>query len=152
VAELRGKQAPDPLAQARVMTDTFHEVDLVAMLADDPETSPIGRAIREIAHPDLETVMVAPAGDPAIRNGVAGYVALWTDWVGAFDRFVLEEVDEPQVNGEVVVNFVRQRGKLAGSEAEVTADGAGVWFFRDGRLARIEFHLDREAALRAAGL
>ena len=134
------------------MTGAFHDVDLVAMLADDPEASPIGRAIREIAHPDLETVMVAPAGEPTLRKGVAGYLALWTDWVRAYDRFVLEEVDEPRVNGDVVVNFVRQRGRLAGSEAEVTADGAGVWFFREGRLARIEFHLDREAALRAAGL
>jgi ketosteroid isomerase-like protein len=134
------------------MTDAFHDVDLVAMLGDDPDASPIGRAIREIAHPDVETVMVAPAGDPAVRTGVAGYIALWTDWVRAYDRFVLEEVDEPRVNGDVVVNFVRQRGKLAGSEAEVTADGAGVWVFKEGRLARIEFHLDREAALRAAGL
>jgi SnoaL-like protein len=134
------------------MIDAFHDVDLVAMLADDPETSPIGRAISEIAHPDLETVMVAPAGDPTIRNGVAGYIALWTDWVGAFDRFVLEEVDEPRVNGDVVVNFVRQRGTLAGSEAEVVAEGAAVWFFRQGRLARIEFHLERDAALRAAGM
>ncbi|MDX6642347.1 MAG: hypothetical protein QOD76_309 [Solirubrobacteraceae bacterium] len=134
------------------MIDAFHDVDLVAMLADDPAESPIGRAIREIAHPDLETVMVAPAGEPTTRNGVAGYVALWTDWVRAFDRFVLEAVDEPRVAGDVVVNFVRQRGKLAGSEAEVTAEGAAVWFFTEGRLARIEFHLDREAALRAAGM
>ncbi len=30
--------------------------------------------------------------------------------------------------------------------------GAAVWWVRDGRLVRVEFNLNREAALRSAGL
>jgi hypothetical protein len=35
---------------------------------------------------------------------------------------------------------------------EIETAGAAVWHVRGGRLHRVEFHLDREAALRAAGL
>jgi hypothetical protein len=34
----------------------------------------------------------------------------------------------------------------------VEAEGAVVFSFRAGKLARLEFHLDRERAMKAAGL
>ena len=39
-----------------------------------------------------------------------------------------------------------------GSSAAVESDAAAVLRFRDGKLARVEFHLDPAAARRAAGL
>ena len=54
--------------------------------------------------------------------------------------------------GERVVSLVRQVGKTKTGGVDVEASAAAVWTVRDGKLKRVEFHLDREAALRAAGL
>jgi hypothetical protein len=108
------------------------ESELESLLA----TLPIGDDLRsdwdqradrigEIAAPDLVTTMIAEEG--GLRNefhGHDGYREAWADWLQAFDSYRVE---------------------LEGS-------AAGVLRFAEGRLQRIEFHLDREAALRAAGL
>jgi hypothetical protein len=51
-----------------------------------------------------------------------------------------------------VIDFVRQTAITARGGVPVETLGAGVWRFREGRLAQVEFHLDREEALRSAGL
>jgi hypothetical protein len=51
-----------------------------------------------------------------------------------------------------VVQLVRQIGVPAGSVAEVESESAAVFRFREGRISRIEFHLSRDDAMRAAGL
>ncbi len=43
-------------------------------------------------------------------------------------------------------------GRTKTGGVEVEAPGAAVWTVVDGRVRRVEFHLDREAALRSAGL
>jgi hypothetical protein len=122
------------------------------MFSVDPEASTVARVLREVAHPDLETVMIEPVAGPNSRSGIDGFLSLWAEWTAAFEHFTVEQTEEPMVNGDVVVNFSRQRGTLPGSAAEVTADGYATWFFDAGRLARIEFHLSRDAAMRAAGI
>jgi ketosteroid isomerase-like protein len=134
------------------MIEATSGIDLVAPLQADPSDHPAVRALRQIADPAFETCMFDLAGTATCRHGLEGYVELWQQWMEAFDRFSYEQSDEPVADGDVVVNFVRQRGRIRGSDAEVTSDGAAVWFFRDGRLIRLEFHIDREAALRSAGI
>jgi ketosteroid isomerase-like protein len=112
----------------------------------------IERALREVAHPDVECVMVGP--DPAFATearGIESFVESWTDWLSPFEhwRIKLEDVVE---SGDRLVTLVRQFGTPKGSTAEVENAGAAVWFMRDGRLARVEFHLDRELAMKSAGL
>ena len=51
-----------------------------------------------------------------------------------------------------MVSLVRLCGKTKTGGVDVEAAAAAVWTVVDGRLDRVEFHLDREAALRAAGL
>jgi len=51
-----------------------------------------------------------------------------------------------------VVSLVRQTGRTKTGGVEIEAAAAAVWTIRDGKLTRVEFHLDQEAALRAAGL
>jgi ketosteroid isomerase-like protein len=112
----------------------------------------IERALREVAHPDVECVMVGP--DPAFATearGIEGFVESWTDWLSPFEHWRIE-LDDVIESGDRIVTLIRQFGTPKGSTAEVENAGAAVWFIRDGRLARVEFHLDREMAMRSAGL
>ncbi|HYY74183.1 MAG TPA: nuclear transport factor 2 family protein [Solirubrobacterales bacterium] len=112
----------------------------------------IEAALREVAHPDVECVMVGP--NPRFASearGIEGFVEAWSDWLSPFERWRIE-LDDVIESGDRIVTLVHQFGTPKGSTAEVENAGAAVWFMRDGRLARVEFHLDRETAMRSAGL
>jgi hypothetical protein len=141
---------PDILASAVKLRDAMRDNELVAELAKDGGGT-IGDALREVAHDDLVTVAILPDG--AVNSeavGRDGFIAIWRDWTSSFERFELEPIEEPVVRGEAMVNIVRQTGWIAGNP--IPAEGTAAWFFRDGKLARIEFHLSRERALRAIGV
>jgi ketosteroid isomerase-like protein len=109
-------------------------------------------AIERVAAPDLVTVMIGP--DQSFRveyRGVAGLIEGWRDWLSPYESFRLE-VEELIESDEALVTCVRQFGTPVGGGPELDAAGAAVWWLRDGRLVRVEFNLDREAALRSAGL
>jgi ketosteroid isomerase-like protein len=50
------------------------------------------------------------------------------------------------------VSLVKITGRTQTGGVELSQPAAAVWTVRGGKLARAEFHLDRERALRAAGL
>jgi ketosteroid isomerase-like protein len=50
------------------------------------------------------------------------------------------------------VVLARQRGRRLDTEAEVVAESAGVYLLRNGKIARIDFYIDRAEALEAVGL
>jgi hypothetical protein len=124
-----------------------YSTDLAAGDAGDVE-----RELAAIAAPDLETRFIAPDGTSNIDTGIEGFLRLWADWSAAFEHFSVEASRPPVAGATTLVNFVRQTGRLPGSDAPITSEGAAAWFFRDGRLARIEFHLRPEDALASAGL
>ncbi len=126
--------------------------DLVAVLGEEGGGQ-VGAILRDISHPRLEAMMLS--ADEELNSegvGVDAFLDLLRDWTGTFERFEMEQKQEPVGDGDNVVNTVRQRGWLEGSDAPIEAEGNAAWFFRDGRLARIELHLSREAALRSAGI
>jgi ketosteroid isomerase-like protein len=109
-------------------------------------------AIERVAAPDLETAMIGPY--PTFRaeyRGVSGLVEGWSDWLSPYESFRME-VEDLIESGDVLVTCVRQFGTPTGGGPEVEAESAAVWWLRDNRLVRVEFHLDRLAAMRAAGL
>ncbi len=61
-------------------------------------------------------------------------------------RIEIEQVEEI---GDNVLTFVIQTGTTRHG-VEVAQPSAAVWKFRDGLLTRVEFHLDREKAMRSA--
>jgi ketosteroid isomerase-like protein len=130
----------------------FGEEGLTPEDARGPRRLEIEAALREVAHPDVECVMVGP--DPAFSSearGIEGFVERWTDWLSPFERWRIELEDVVE-SEDRIVTLIRQFGTPTGSTAEVENAGAAVWFIRDERLARVEFHLDRELAMRSAGL
>ena len=64
-------------------------------------------------------------------------------------RIEFEELVEV---GDAVVDMVVVIGVLRGTEIEVAQPGAAICEFDGGRLVRVEFHLDRDEALRRARL
>jgi len=126
--------------------------DVVAALEDTSDQR-VPRLFMEHAEPEFETVMVGPEYMKARLEyvGLDGFVEAWRDWTGAFATFRIE-VDEMIDAGDSVVSLVRLFGTMEREGAEIETKGAAVWMMRGGLLHRVEFHLDRDAALRAAGL
>jgi ketosteroid isomerase-like protein len=119
---------------------------------DPPAIARLTAAIERVAAPDLEGAMIGP--DPSFRidfNGADGLIERWWDWLSPYESFRME-VEELIESGDILVTCVRQFGTPTGGGPEVEAESAAVWWVRDDRLVRVEFHLDREKALQAAGV
>jgi ketosteroid isomerase-like protein len=107
---------------------------------------------REVAEPEFVCRMVGPdlsfVGE---EKGAEGFLKAWADWTSPFEEFRIE-VERVIDAGSHMIDFVRQTAVTKRGGVPVQTLGAGVWTFREGRLSRVEFHLDRDAALRSAGL
>jgi ketosteroid isomerase-like protein len=103
-----------------------------------------------------DIVMVMRGTDDSFVGTYEGFDGLregWSDWLSSWGRlrFEIEEIHEV---GDNVLLIGRQLGVTRHGGVEMEHPSAVVWKFRDGLLARVEFHLDRElaAASAAAGL
>lgn len=127
----------------------FNEV-----LGRDPETKLSGEDIVQTAQlleghvtDDFECVMIT-AFEEECHPGLDGFARAWTDWIEPYSSFSAEaeEIDE---RDDAVLFLVRQRGVTRHDGVEIDTASGAIWRFRDGKLARTEFYLDREAALAA---
>jgi ketosteroid isomerase-like protein len=127
--------------------------DVVAAIDDDERDARVRQTLMELTEPDFEVVMVGPAyaGATIEASGADGFREVWTDWTSPFESYRID-LERMIDAGDRVVSLVTMCGKTRTGGVEVEAPGAAVWTVVDGRLRRVEFHLDREAALRAAGL
>lgn len=125
--------------------------DIRAALTDPTRAARVRAAFDELAEPDFEVAMIASPGFTVEERGFGGFVNAWVGWIEPYETY-LAELEEVIDGGDHVVTLVRQRGVPKGSTREVASASAAVWSFRDGKLSRVEFHLDREAALRRAGI
>ena len=127
--------------------------DVVAAL-DDADAQHLLRAtFQEFAHPDFEVLMIGPdyVSTRQEGRGIQGFAALWTEWTSPFASFRIELEDMIDA-GDSVVSLVRQIGTTKTGGAKIETPAAAVWTVRERLLRRVEFHLHRDAALRAAGL
>jgi ketosteroid isomerase-like protein len=128
--------------------------DVVAALDNEEADLRIRRLFMDLAEPDFETAMVGPAYMPDRRleyTGFEGFAEAWRDWTSPFESYEIE-VEEMIDAGDQVVSLVAMSGTTRTGGAEITAPGAAVWTVIDGRVRKVEFHIDRDVALRAAGL
>lgn len=108
--------------------------------------------LRAFARSDLVCAMVPiPPGPVADYEGVDGVAEAWRDWGTAFTS-VRAEAEEVIEGSEAVALFVNQIAVTKHGSVEISQPSAMLWLFRDELVARLEFHLDRDAALRAGGL
>ena len=109
-------------------------------------------ALAEIATEDIETAMIAgETGLNAEFRGIGGYREAWSDWLSPFAEY-RSEVEEMHETPDGLLFFTRQWVTPRGSTGTIEGEGAGVLRFAERKLRRIEFHLDRVTARRAAGL
>jgi len=128
-------------------------VDVVAALDSEEAGLRIRQLFMDLADPDLGIAMVGP-GYTSGRleyTGLDGFAEAWRDWTSPFESYRIE-IEEMIDAGERVVSLVAMSGKTRTGGAEITAPGAAVWTVVDNRVRSVEFHIDRDVALRAAGL
>ena len=116
---------------------------------DDALINRIGDSLDEIS--DAEEITGAMTADSSFTTefqGREGLQATWADWLDTFTRVRLEMEAVEEV-GDNVITFVNQIGTTRHG-VDVAQPSAAVWKFRDGRLARIEFHLDPVLARESA--
>jgi ketosteroid isomerase-like protein len=99
---------------------------------------------------ELDTTEVSPDGS-IVRGAEAAESEMQAYWK-TFDDFRVAVEEVIHADDECVVCVVRDRGRLPGSDAEISNRFFNVFSFRDGRIARLSFHTDRSRALEAAGL
>ncbi len=128
--------------------------DVVAALDSEEADLRIRRLFMDLAEPDFATAMVGPAymsGRRLEYTGFEGFTEAWRDWTSPFESYQID-IEQMIDAGEQVVTLVAMSGKTRTGGAEITAPGAAVWTVVDGRVRKVEFHIDRAVALRAAGL
>jgi ketosteroid isomerase-like protein len=128
--------------------------NIVADLDDDEQTPVFRAEMTPLVEPEFEVTMVATptAGGARVeRRGIEGFRESWIDWTEAFETYRIEIEDMIEA-GDRVVTLVRQGGVTKTGGVEMETEAAAVWTVRDNRVSAVEFHLDRESALRSAGL
>lgn len=125
--------------------------DIVAAAGDAERIERLRGTLERIATDDFITELVADQSFRQERRGADGFIEAWLDWVQAFAEFRVE-IEDMIDAGDRVMFLVKQFGRPRGGTTEIENEGAAVWTFEDGTVTRVEFHLDRDAARRAAGL
>lgn len=133
--------------------DIISKEDVVATLEDEGASQGVRQTLMELAEPDFAVVMVGPEylGQAPERTGADGFREAWADWTSPFESYRID-VEQVIDAGDQVVSLVAMQGKTKTGGVQIDAPAAAVWTVVDGRLRRVEFHLDRKLALRAAGL
>jgi hypothetical protein len=147
------RAAVDRLALAQRWIEVAPAGDWVTGLRDEAQIERMRVFLEEHATPDIdiagktsdELVLVPPSA------GSAGLLSFWQDWLEPWESFYIDMENVREGSEGVLIEAV-QRGRLRGSAAEVETPSAAVLFVREGLMSRIEFHLDRDMARRAAGL
>jgi ketosteroid isomerase-like protein len=145
--------ASDNVRLAKVLGAVIGGRDIVALLADPGAQDAAWAALEPFVKPDFEVAMIGPDYMPrtGAGHGFDGFSEAWLDWTSPFETFQID-VNEMVDAGDRVVSIARQTGRTKTGGVEVETQAAAVVTIDGGRISRIEFHLDRAAALRAAGL
>lgn len=137
----------------QVVIEVLAEMRGRADLGSMEEALPLLSAYLErFAAPGFTCSMVGiPPTAPLEFEGIEGLAAAWGDYGEAFEE-VRAELDEVLESENHVVILVNQVAITRHDGVQITQPSAMVLEFAGDRVQRLEFPLDREVALRAAGL
>jgi ketosteroid isomerase-like protein len=125
--------------------------DFAQLLRDDNSWAAEANAMEPFFHQDFETVAPGVPGTENTYLGLDGLRAAWLAWVAPWASY-RTETKEAFDAGDRVLLIVNDFGRREGSTEEVKVDGAAVWTFRNGKIARFEAYADRSEAREAIGL
>ena len=132
----------------------FNGADLVEVFGDPERVEQMRSGLKRIADGGMVTEMIgADRGLTGTFVGVEGFIEGWSDFLAAFATFKNDlEGMVLSDDGDTVVMLGRQRATTATAGVGLDNEAAAVFRFEGDRLVRAEFHLDREAGGRAAGI
>ena len=106
---------------------------------------------RALMHPEVEMTEFpeAPGAEPV--RGVEEAVRLRDSWFEAWESLDFT-VDEYLEAGDRVVSCGRSHAQGKGSTVPLDFESYTVFTLRDGKIARMEFFIQREVAFAAAGI
>jgi ketosteroid isomerase-like protein len=106
---------------------------------------------RDALTPDMQVAFATPSAGFTEYRGLDGFLEGWGDWMMPWASYQVD-LEELIDGGERVVAMVMLRGQTAHDRVSIEQPGAAVFTIRDGKIMRVEFHLDQREALAAAGL
>ncbi len=126
-------------------------LDLAPFFRDDDRWAALSKANAPLFHTDCETVPPGVPGTEKVYLGFDGLRAAWLEWLAPWSSYRTETKEVIEA-GERILLIVNDFGRREGSTQEVKIDGAAIWTFRDGKIARFEAFADRAEAVKAVGL
>jgi len=151
---LRHNRATDAIGQKSAMRDTSQvsQADIEALRAGyEAFNRGDWEAALQGAHPDLELKTADRVTNPGTYRGSDEVRRFFEDLFEPFEQ-VLTEPEQFFERGDRIAVFVRVRSRPRGSSAVVENRIGHVWTMRDGKVARLEIHPERQKALEAIGL
>jgi ketosteroid isomerase-like protein len=127
-------------------------IDLAPLLSQENAVELLEEQLGSNFHPDFETVDASGGTITGTRElrGMQGFVDGFREWFSSWDswRVLADDFIE---SGDKVLVMLDVIGRSR-SDVEIAQRAANVLTFRDGRIARVEIHLDAEAARRSVGI
>jgi ketosteroid isomerase-like protein len=108
-------------------------------------------AVVPFVDPDIEFVPPAELQAAPTLRGTEPIKELARQWVETFDDFRIEPERFIDAGDQVVV-FVRDSGRIKGSDAEIHNCFIHVWTLAAGKIIKWQTFTDQSQALEAAGL
>jgi ketosteroid isomerase-like protein len=125
------------------------DVDFVPLFCQDEIWAVLAATVGPLFHDDCEIVTVGVPGYEGTHVGMEGMRATWLEWLAPWESY-RATVEEAVDLGDRVLLLYRTFGRLGPGAPEVPAEFASVWTFRDGKIARVEFHATSRAEARKA--
>jgi ketosteroid isomerase-like protein len=132
----------------RAVVEAFQEVAGAEMSGD--AIIELGAELTSGVTDDFECAMVGPY-ETLTYSGPGGFAEAWREWMEPYSSFSIE-VDELRELGDALLMLAHQRGVTRRDGVAIADKSGSIWRFRDGLLCRVEFYLDRDSALAAAGV
>jgi len=107
---------------------------------------------RELFDPDYEFDNTELWPDVVKVLGFDAAQETMREYWETFEAYRVELEEVIYADERLVVNVVRDGGRMAGTDTEVWNRFFHLWTFRDGKVVRLSIHTDRNRALEVAGL
>jgi ketosteroid isomerase-like protein len=126
--------------------------DYRVLFGDEVVWSAAKEAGEGLLAPDFQGAFITWGQRQTEFTGLDGLREAFLDWIAPWTTYYDEIEEVFAVGDDRVVVLGREHGHRRDTEAEVEAESAGVYFLRDGKIARIEYYANRAEALEAVGL